>query len=172
MNAAAQQIDAEALAQAGTDVDQYLTFILAGEEYAVDILRVQEIRGWDNATLIPNTPAYIRGVTNLRGTIVPVIDLRIRFGIDTLNSGQPPVVIVVKVMDGKRERIMGIVVDAVSEVYNIPGSELMAAPDFGDVIDVQFVRGLATIEEQMIIILDIDRLLGTGELAAVEQAAG
>jgi purine-binding chemotaxis protein CheW len=149
--------------------NKYLTFVLATEEYAVDILRVQEIKGWSKVTPIPNTPDYIRGVINLRGTIVPIIDLRLRFSLDRLDYGQTTVVVVVKVVSGSRERIMGIVVDAVSDVYDVAENEIKPPPDFGSVISMKFIRGLATVNEKMVIILDIDRLLNSGELAIVEQ---
>ncbi len=149
--------------------NKYLTFVLATEEYAVDILRVQEIKGWSKVTPIPNTPDYIRGVINLRGTIVPIIDLRLRFSLDRLDYGQMTVVVVVKVVSGSRERIMGIVVDAVSDVYDVAENEIKPPPDFGSVISMEFIRGLATVNEKMVIILDIDRLLNSGELAIVEQ---
>lgn len=167
-----QPIEAADLMQGGSGEDQYLTFILNDEEYGVDILRVQEIRGWDNATPIPNTPRYIRGVMNLRGTIVPIIDLRERFGMDTLAYGPTTVVIVLKVYAEERERVMGIVVDAVSEVYNIGGDDLQAAPDFGAAVSLEFVQGLATVEEKMVIVLDIDHLLTGGELRLMDRAAG
>ncbi|TVQ70905.1 MAG: purine-binding chemotaxis protein CheW [Chromatiaceae bacterium] len=149
--------------------DQYLTFILAGEEYGIDILRVQEIRGWTKTTPIPNAPRYLKGVINLRGTIVPIVDLRERFGLDRLEYGPTTVVIVVRVQGESRDRDMGIVVDAVSEVYNFDAKDRQAPPDLGGAIDDQFVQGLATVEEKMIILLDIDRLLNTGALAAAEQ---
>jgi purine-binding chemotaxis protein CheW len=166
-----QAIDAAALIHNDTGEDQYLTFILNGEEYGVDILRVQEIRGWDNATPIPNTPEYIKGVMNLRGTIVPIIDLRERFNLETLDYGPTTVVIVLKVYGGERERVMGIVVDAVSEVYNIGAEALQPPPDFGDVVALEFVQGLAAVEDKMVIVLDIDHLLTSGELQLVEKAA-
>jgi purine-binding chemotaxis protein CheW len=156
--------------QGGTGEDQYLTFILDNEEYGVDILRVQEIRGWDNATPIPNTPKYIKGVMNLRGTIVPIIDLRERFNMQRLDYGPTTVVIVLKVYADDRERVMGIVVDAVSEVYNISNDDLQPAPDFGDMVSLEFVQGLATVEEKMVIVLDIDHLLTSGELKLVDRS--
>ena len=165
----AQSIEAADLMQGGTGEDQYLTFILANEEYGVDILRVQEIRGWDNATPIPNTPKYIKGVMNLRGTIVPIIDLRERFNMEHLAYGPTTVVIVLKVYAEERERVMGIVVDAVSEVYNISNADLQPAPDFGDMVSLEFVQGLATVEEKMVIVLDIDHLLTSGELKLVDR---
>jgi purine-binding chemotaxis protein CheW len=167
-----QPIEAADLMQGGSGEDQYLTFILNGEEYGVDILRVQEIRGWDNATPIPNTPAYIKGVINLRGTIVPILDLRERFSMTPLEYGPTTVVIVLKVYAGERERVMGIVVDAVSEVYNIGADDLQPPPDFGDTVALEFVHGLASIEDKMVIVLDIDHLLTSGELRLVERVGG
>ncbi len=154
------------------DAQQFLTFMLAGEEYGVDILRVQEIKGWDSVTKIPNTPAYIRGVINLRGTIVPIIDLRLRFGLDHLDYGPTTVVVVLKVIgvEGK-SRIMGVVVDGVSDVYNISDNELKPAPDFGSAVDTEFVKGLATVNDKMVIILEIDQMLNSAELAVVDTAA-
>ncbi|PYG03451.1 MULTISPECIES: chemotaxis protein CheW [unclassified Thioalkalivibrio] len=146
--------------------DQYLTFILADEEYGVDILRVQEIKGWERPTPLPNTPDYIRGVINVRGMIVPIIDMRLRFGMEPLEYGPTTVVIMLRVISEDRERVMGIVVDAVSEVYSIGDDNLQPAPDFGTRIGIDFVRGLATVEEKMILVLDIDTLLGPGLIAS------
>lgn len=160
----------------GSELDentqQFLTFILAGEEYGVDILRVQEIKGWDAVTQVPNTPEYVRGVINLRGTIVPIIDLRIRFSMDQREYGPTTVVIVLKVKsDDENSRIMGIVVDGVSDVYNVKNEEINPAPDFGDGVDSSFVKGLATVAEKMVIILDIDFMLNSNELASVTKIA-
>ncbi|MFC1750157.1 chemotaxis protein CheW [Pseudomonadota bacterium] len=151
-----------------SDDNQYLTFILADEEYGVDILRVQEIKGWDIVTAIPNTPDYIKGVINLRGTIVPIVDLRERFNLPPTEYSVTTVVIVLRVDSDTGSRIMGIVVDAVSEVYNLPEDELKSAPDFGQAISTDFVRGLATVEEKMVIVLDIDHLLNSSVLRAVD----
>ncbi len=161
-----QGLDMNMVGDTGED-EQYLTFMLAGEEYGVDILRVQEIKGWDNVTPIPNTPKYIKGVINLRGTIVPIIDLRERFSLESVSFGPTTVVIVLKVNSDKGSRTMGIVVDAVSEVYNISEEDLKPAPDFGQAISTDFVMGLATVEDQMIIILDIDHLLNSSVLNSV-----
>lgn len=150
-----------------TGEDQFLTFMLAGEEYGVDILRVQEIKGWDTVTAIPNTPEYIRGVINLRGTIVPIIDMRMRFGMEPLEYGPLTVVIVLRVEAETRSRIMGIVVDAVSDVYNIPEEQINPSPDFGGQVDTGFINGLASVEEKMVIVLDVDRMLDFNELAAI-----
>lgn len=157
--------------QANDNAEQYLTFILKNEEYGVDILRVQEIKGWDSATPIPNTPAYVRGVINLRGTVVPLIDLRARFGLEQVAYGPTTVVIVLKVMSGATSRIMGIVVDAVSEVYNVTKQDMKPAPEFGGAVRVDFVKGLATVDQKMVIILDIDNLLNSDELVMAESLA-
>jgi len=152
-----------------SDDDQYLTFILAGEEYGVDILRVQEIKGWDQVTQIPNTPDYVKGVINLRGTIVPIIDLRERFSLESIPYGATTVVIVLRVESDTGSRIMGIVVDAVSEVYNIAEVDLKAAPDFGQAISTDFVHGLSTVDEKMVIVLDIDHLLNSSVLSSLDK---
>ncbi|MGD8784250.1 MAG: chemotaxis protein CheW [Thioalkalispiraceae bacterium] len=149
---------------------QYLTFMLAGEEYGVDILRVQEIKGWDTVTQIPNTPSYIRGVINLRGTIVPIIDMRSRFNLEELEYGPTTVVIVLKVNGDDKSRIMGIVVDGVSDVYNMPDEEIKPSPDFGSAVDTDFVKGLATVHEKMVIVLDIDHMCNSRELSDIDTA--
>ena len=152
--------------------NKYLTFVLATEEYAIDILRVQEIKGWNKITTIPNTPRYICGVINLRGTIVPIIDLRQRFNLERLEYGPMTVVVVVKVIANQsKERTMGIVVDAVSDVYDISETDIKPPPDFGSLISTEFIKGLTTVDNKMVIVLDIDRLLNSNELAIVETVA-
>ncbi len=148
-------------------INQYLAFILAGEEYGVDILRVQEIKGWTSVTLIPNMPPHIKGVLNLRGTIVPIIDLRLRFGLDAIAYGATTVIVVLKVVDDHGSRTMGIVVDAVSDVYNVTAADMKAPPEFGGSIKTEFVNGLATLDKKMVILLNIDRLLNGNELAVL-----
>ena len=172
MSEAAQMQSAEigmgTATEENSQAEQFLTFIMADEEYGVDILRVQEIRGWDVVTPIPNTPAYVKGVINLRGTIVPIVDLRERFGLASIDYGPTTVVIVLKVIGERSERIMGIVVDAVSDVYNIDNTDMKPAPDFGSSVSIEFVRGLSTVNEIMLIILDIDKLLCDKELETVK----
>ena len=146
---------------------QYLTFFLADAEYGVDILRVQEIKGWETVTNLPHTPEYVQGVMNLRGAIVPIIDLRQRFDIGPLAHGPTTAVVVLKVAHDHGSRIMGVVVDAVSDVHNIADAELRPAPECGSSASSECVKGLATVNGQMIIILDIDQLLNAGELAVV-----
>ncbi|HKK15453.1 MAG TPA: chemotaxis protein CheW [Gammaproteobacteria bacterium] len=147
------------------DTSQYLTFMLAGEEYGVEILRVQEIRGWEPPTDIPNTPDYVLGVINLRGTVVPIIDLRKRFDLENVEFGKTTVVVVVKVQHEKGERTMGLVVDAVSDVYDILPEQIRPSPDFGGVVSTEFVKGLAKINKNMIILLDLDLLINQGVLS-------
>lgn len=139
--------------------DQFLTFIMNNEEYGVNILCVQEIRGWESATPLPNAPAQIKGVINLRGTIVPIVDLRQCFGLEAIEYTPVTVVIVLKVQGANGSRIVGIVVDAVSEVYTIGNGDIKPAPDLGDAVDTDYVRGLVDVDQKMVILLEIDRLL-------------
>jgi purine-binding chemotaxis protein CheW len=148
--------------------EQFLTFVLGGEEYGVTILQVQGIQGWDRVTPIPNTPEYILGVINLRGAIVPIVDLRRRFGMPAAEFGPTTVVIVVRVtQDNRGERTLGLVVDAVSEVCSVGENDRKPAPDFGSGIKTDFVKGLATVENRMVILLDIDRLVSEGLLGSM-----
>ena len=154
-----------------TRASQCLTFKLADEEYGVDIMKVQELRSWEPATSIPNTPDFIVGVNNLRGTVVPIIDLRIRFGLDKVEYGGSTVVVVVKVEHKGNERIVGIVVDAVSEVYQISEEMIRKTPELGGAISTEFIKGLVTIDEKMIIYLDIDLLVSPEHLNIHEKVA-
>jgi purine-binding chemotaxis protein CheW len=150
--------------------EQYLTFMLAGEEYGVDILRVQEIKGWDKVTRIPHTAGYVLGVINLRGAIVPILDLRRRFGLETIDFGATTVVIVVRVGDERVARTVGMVVDAVSEVYNVATADTKPPPDVCGSVETIFVKALATVEDKMLILLDIDRLIGNSIGEEIAQA--
>ena len=146
----------------GTNADdeqQYLTFIMAGEEYGVDILAVQEIRGWEPTTVIPNAPEYIKGVINLRGTIVPIMDLRSRFNLERVEYSPVTVVIILKVETERGERVMGIVVDAVSDVHSISDSDTRNSPDLIEDLNTEFIRSLVSVDDSMIILLDVQRLL-------------
>lgn len=147
-------------AETGLSTNQYLTFLLGNEEYGVDILRVQEIKGWERATEIPNTPDYIPGVMNLRGTVIPIVDLRRRFELGAADYTSTTVVIVLRIEGETGTRTMGFVVDAVSDVYNVASDHVQPAPDFGSRVNTQFIKGLATVDEKMVILLDIDRLIG------------
>ncbi|MBW2941871.1 chemotaxis protein CheW [Zhongshania aquimaris] len=141
------------------DTNQYLTFMLNGEEYGVEILRVQGIQGWDTVTPIPSSPSYVLGVMNLRGAIVPIIDLRKRFAMQSIEFGPTTVIIVVRVENADKARTIGMVVDAVSEVYRVDEQTVQAMPDFGGNVRADFIKGLSTVDDKMLILLDIDKLL-------------
>ncbi|MGB5396279.1 MAG: chemotaxis protein CheW [Gammaproteobacteria bacterium] len=161
----------ENIMQAEDGLDQYLTFMLANEEYGIDILRVQEIKGWSSVTSIPNMPDFILGVINLRGTVVPIVDLRKLFQLESMAFSKTTVVIVVRVRSNEKvERTMGIVVDAVSEVHNIAKANMKAAPDFGSACDTESINGLVTHDDRMIIILDIDHLMNDRILQVIENS--
>ncbi len=143
-----------------TDGSQFLTFQLGEELYGVDILRVQEIKGYTAVTRIPNTPPHIKGVLNLRGTIVPIVELRTKFGMPTIDYTMFTVIVVVVV----REKIMGLVVDAVSDVLNIDRKDIQPAPQFGAKVDVSFLNGIGKSGDKLVALLDMDRLLSDSDL--------
>lgn len=139
--------------------NQFLTFMLGNEEFGIDILQVQEIKGWGSITKIPNMPDYILGVINLRGTIVPVMDLRRRFKLPKAEYTKTTVIIVTKANDEFQERTVGMVVDAVSEVYDMSEKSVKATPDFGCNVDTDFIKGLANVDDKMIILMNVDKLV-------------
>lgn len=151
---------------AASPAQEYLTFTLGREEYAIDILRVQEIRGYDQVTAIANAPAFIKGVINLRGAIVPIVDLRIKFNLAEISYDQFTVVIILNV----GRRIVGAVVDSVSDVIALSGEEIKPPPEFGANFDTQYLLGLATAAERMLILVDIEKLMTSREMALVEAA--
>ncbi|OUS23328.1 chemotaxis protein CheW ['Osedax' symbiont bacterium Rs2_46_30_T18] len=151
--------------QHNSEGQQYLSFVLDAEEYGIDILRVQELRGWTPVTPVPDMPEYIKGVLNLRGAIVPVVDLRKRFGLPEKDYGPTTVVIVIKVDSGTKERIMGIIVDAVAETYTLTQDQIQPPPQIGGGISSEFITGLVAQEEKMIVLMDIDELMNSDELA-------
>lgn len=144
------------------DGSQYLTFTLGEEEYGIEILKVQEIKGYSAFTPIPNSPPHIKGVMNLRGTVVPVIDLRCKFSMNAAEYNQFTVVIVVTV----GTRVFGLVVDAVSDVLSIAPSAIEATPELGAEVDVSFMTGMAKTGERLIALLDIDKVLNAETLTA------
>ena len=154
----------------GAEVNQYLTFMLDSEEYGVDILKVQEIRGWEEATKIPNSRDFMLGVINLRGSVVPIVDLRKRFELSDTEFSKVTVMILVKVTHNDNQRTIGMVVDSVSDVYTVAEKDLNPAPDIGGAIGSNFVKGLATVDDKMIILLDIDRLTNVGVLEDIDAA--
>jgi purine-binding chemotaxis protein CheW len=148
---------------------QYLIFSLAGEEYGVDILKVQEIRGWSPVTRVPRTPPYLQGVLNLRGTVVPVVDLRLRFGLPKQEYDASTVVVVLAIATADRgQRVLGVVVDGVSDVLAIPAEAVKPAPELGAAVRSEFLAGMATVEERVIVLLDTDRLLTADEVRSLE----
>jgi len=138
---------------------QYLTFVCGGEEYGVDILRVQEIKGWEHVTRVPYAPHYVLGVMNLRGMIVPVIDLRRRLSLEKREFDASTVVIVVRVQSSRGEKTVGIVVDAVSDVYSVLAEDIRSVPELGTIANESCVKGIATFDGKMIMLLDISALV-------------
>lgn len=148
-------------------VQQFLTFALASEDYGINILKVREIKGWKPVTRIPNSAAYVLGILNMRGTIVPVLDLRMRFQLENVEYNATTVVIILAVETEINKRTIGIVVDSVSDVLDVQHEDMKAAPDFGAKIDTRFMDGIAAVGDRMVMILDIDKLLSEDELAAL-----
>lgn len=146
--------------------NQMLTFMLGDETYGVDILRVQEIRGWSPVTRIPQSPPHVLGVLNLRGSIVPIVDLRMRLRLDHAEYTAVTVIIVLSVESTHGRRDFGVVVDAVSDVIDVQASEVKQAPDLGTQVNMEFIQGLATMSERMVMLLDIDKLIG-GDIIGV-----
>jgi purine-binding chemotaxis protein CheW len=151
---------------------EYLSFTLGGEDYGVDILRVQEIKGWEEVRPLPNTPDYIKGVLDLRGTIVPIIDLRSRFQLESVEYTPVTVTIVLSVQSEGKEHVMGVVVDGVSDVLNVATEDVRSAPNLGTHINTRYIRGMVTLGERMVILLDVDRLLSPEEMGTLEALAG
>ncbi|HEV7442894.1 MAG: chemotaxis protein CheW [Gammaproteobacteria bacterium] len=145
----------------GEESHQVLTFVLGNETYGVDILRVQEIRGWSAVTKIPHAPPHVLGVLNLRGSIVPIVDLRMRFSLDRAEYTTVTVIIVVSVISAAGRRDFGVVVDGVSDVVDVNTAEVKAAPELGAKGATDYIRGLVPVSERMVVLLDIDRLIGS-----------
>jgi len=143
---------------------QYLTFSLAGEEYGVDILGVQEVKVWTTVTVLPNTPGYIKGVLDLRGAIVPIIDLRARFGIEAVDYDDTTVIVVLKLNIENRDRIIGLVVDSVSDVLDIRQSDIKSIDDFDLRSRSEAVTGVATVNSKLVIMLDASRLYASSAI--------
>lgn len=153
--------------------NQVLTFTLGMETYGVDILRVQEIRGWAQVTRIPQSPPHVLGVLNLRGSIVPIVDLRMRFRLERAEYTAVTVIIVLSVETASGRRDLGMVVDGVSDVIDIKSADLKPAPDLGSQVSTEFIQGLMTVGEHMVMLLDIDRLVGgdIGDVAILPKVA-
>lgn len=145
---------------------ELLTFTLGSEEYAIDILKVQEIRGYDTVTAIVNAPAFIKGVINLRGVIVPIVDMRIKFNLGSPTYDQQTVVIVLNIAG----RVVGMVVDGVSDVITLKPDDIKPAPEFGAGMDTRYLQGLGTAGERMLILVDIEKLMTSREMELIEAA--
>jgi purine-binding chemotaxis protein CheW len=143
---------------------KYLTFTLAGEEYGIGILKVKEIIGMMGITRVPQTPGYVKGVINLRGKVIPVVDLRLKFGMETGEYTERTCIVVVEVSRDGGYVFIGIVVDSVSEVLNIRGGDIEETPDFGASLDTGYILGMAKTGAGVKILLDIDRVLGSVEM--------
>ena len=153
---------------------KYLTFALAQEEYGLEILKVREIIGYIDVTAVPQTPHYVKGVINLRGQVIPVVDLRAKFGMDTTGVTDETCIIVVEILDGGRTFSMGTIVDRVQEVLDIPGANIEEAPQFGATVNTSFILGMGKVGDSVKILLDIDKVLtgdGLSGLAGREFAA-
>jgi purine-binding chemotaxis protein CheW len=146
---------------------KYLTFALSNEQYGLEILKVREIIGYMEITAVPQTPAYVKGVINLRGQVIPVIDLRAKFGMATAEVTEQTCIIVVEISQAGRTHNTGIVVDRVEEVLDIAGKDIEAAPQFGSSVDTSFILGMGKIGGSVKILLDIDKVLGTADLSVL-----
>ena len=146
---------------------EFLSFTLGGESYALDILKVQEIRGYETPTRIANTPDFIKGVVNLRGHIVPIVDLRLKLGVGEPGYDATTVVIILNIL----KRVVGVVVDGVSDVVSLPVEAIKPAPEFGASLDTQYIFGLATVGEDLLILVDIEKLMSSRDMALVGEAA-
>ena len=149
-----------------TTGNEYLAFRLGEEEYGIDILKVQEIRAYENVTRIANAPAFIKGVINLRGIIVPIVDMRIKFNLGEPGYDQFTVVIILSIAN----RVMGMVVDSVSDVTTLHPEQVRPAPQMGTALNTDYLIGLGTLEERMLILLDIERLMCSAEMGLVQQS--
>ncbi len=149
---------------------KYLTFKLSNEEYGLEILKVQEIMGMMKVTHVPRTPVFIRGVINLRGKVIPVVDLRLKFGLDGQDDTEMTCIIVVQIVQDEQKMTMGIIVDEVSEVINISAEQIEPPPSFGAAVDTAFILSMGKIGQKVLTMLDIDRVLSNSEIAQLEAA--
>lgn len=150
---------------AGIERQEFLTFALGTEEYGIEILKVQEIRSYEQVTRIANAPEFIKGVVNLRGIIVPIVDMRIKFRLGKVDYTEFTVVIILNIAG----RVIGMVVDSVSDVISLSGEQIRPAPDFSSSLDVAHITGLGTVDGRMLILMDIERLMSGSDMALVER---
>jgi purine-binding chemotaxis protein CheW len=147
-------------------VSEYLTFMLGNETYGIDILKVQEIRGYDTVTHIANAPDFMKGVINLRGVIVPIVDMRIKFNLGEPTYHEFTVVIIMNVLD----RVIGMVVDSVSDVVTLTPEQIRPAPEMGAALDTHYITGLGTQNDQMLILVDIEKLMSSEEMQLIDHS--
>ena len=147
---------------------KYLTFVIGKEEFGVGVLKVREIMGIQDITAVPQTPPYLKGVINLRGKVIPVIDLRLKFGLPSVDYTQRTCIIVVQVKSGSALLLMGIVVDEVSEVITMAGADIEDTPDFGSTVSTSYILGMAKIKDKVKILLDINEVLTSQEIHGLE----
>ncbi len=159
----------QAVKAMGEREGKYLTFTLAGEEYGIGILKIKEIIGMMPITSVPQTPDFVKGVINLRGKVIPILDLRLRFGMEEMEYTERTCIIVVEIQSQTGTIMIGIVVDSVSEVLNIKGEVIEDTPTFGASLNTDYILGMAKIEGGVKILLDIDKVLSAGDLAELEK---
>ena len=147
--------------------NEFLTFTLGDEEYGVDILKVQEIRGYDTVTKIPDAPDFIKGVINLRGTIVPVVDMRLKFKLGKADYNEFTVMIILNI----QRRVVGMVVDGVSDVMQLTAEQIRPAPEFGGAVNTKFITGLGALDQRMLILVDIEKLMSGSDMALMDSAS-
>jgi len=154
-----------------TQQEQYLTFLLAGEEYAISILKVKEIIEYDTVTVVPKTPKWIRGVINLRGSVVPVVDLAVKFGLEERPVTKTSCIVIVDGQLENQNTTMGIVADAVSQVMDLAANDIREVPEFGTRVQVNYLLGMAQLGKKFALLLDVDKVLSTDELLNLEEVA-
>ena len=163
--------DGKAIVSKSDRDGKYLTFTLAGEEYGIGILKVKEIIGMMPVTMVPQTPEYVKGVVNLRGKVIPVVDLRLKFGMAAMDYTERTCIVVVEIQRGPAKVMTGIVVDSVSEVLNIKAVEIEETPNFGGQVSIDYILGMAKMGSGIKILLDINRVLSSDEITVLAKAA-
>ena len=166
IQAATGNVAAPPQAAVAKQANEFLTFTLGHEEYGVEILKVQEIRSYEAPTTIANAPPFLKGVVNLRGVIVPIVDMRIKFSLGNADYNQFTVVIILNVA----HRVVGMVVDSVSDVLQLSGEQIREAPQFGASLDTEYITGLGTVDKRMLILIDIEKLMTSSDMALTDQA--
>ncbi len=154
-------------ATAERHIAKYLSFHVGAEEFAIGVLTVREIMGVQDITAVPQTPVYVKGIINLRGKVVPVVDLRLKFGMPAVEYTQRTCIVVVEVAGESSRMLMGIVVDSVSEVLNVSPAEIESTPDFGEGVTIPYILGIAKTKGKVTILLDIEKVLNTSELTSL-----